>query len=610
MKNVVRLFVLSIMVFNTLAMMAQDTLKVDTYKEQDQLLAVEKLQREPAEAVGVDVQPAPLPVDGVQPAKLEHLSLTLAGDDEMKPAKPIQLYEPPHGFDVNFIKSRTNPAVKPYKFLDDQTWVGIPLFFSGLLAKSEKAAFRQDYNNPNTKIRLIKTNFHNEIDNYTQYVPLALTIGLKMGGVESRSDWPRFWASSAASAAIMAGLVNGIKYTASEMRPDGSTRNSWPSGHTATAFLAATILHKEYGLTRSPWYSVGAYTLATATGVMRVLNNRHWVSDVLSGAGIGILSVELGYGLMDLLFKQRGLQRGDLAVYPDLRQNPSFFAISMGVGLGNRNLNMPAFKFEMPGELEDPEEGASQSVVEETDPLHLKFRAATVVGAEAAYFFNPYIGVGGRLRVKATPINGWSAFALNEESDMQEFLKDPLLENSFQKVALTIESDHITEFAADAGVYFSLPLSSRLALGSKLLFGRSIMDDIDINASYSGNQLLLNLDNFDDNSQPLFKPSDRVADYQWDYIDVSASNSFKFGTGVSLTYAHKNSFSWRVFCDYDYSRKTFTATYHPFGLLEGLMPDAVEFLKIFDWDLTQPAVSRVKKNLHQWVLGAALCISF
>ena len=75
----------------------------------------------------------------------------------------------------------------------------------------------------------------------------------------------------------MAGLVNGIKYTASEMRPDGSTRNSWPSGHTATAFMAATILHKEYGLTRSPWYSVGAYTLATATGVMRVLNNRHWM---------------------------------------------------------------------------------------------------------------------------------------------------------------------------------------------------------------------------------------------------------------------------------------------------------------------------------------------
>ena len=515
-------------------------------------------------------------------------------------------YEPPKAPDFNFIKSRTNPAVKPYKFLDDQTWVGIPLFLSGLIAKSEKTAFRQDYNNPNTKIRLIKTNFHNEIDNYTQYVPLALTIGLKIAGVESRSDWPRFWASSAASAAIMAGLVNGIKYTASEMRPDGSTRNSWPSGHTATAFLAATILHKEYGLTRSPWYSVGAYTLATATGVMRVLNNRHWISDVLSGAGIGILSVELGYGLMDLLFKNRGLQRGDLSVYPDLRSNPSFFAISMGIGLGNKNLYLPQFEFDLPSEL-----FGEVDLNGDEEPLHLKFRSATAVGAEGAYFFNPYIGVGGRLRVKATPINGWSSFALSEEKDIQEFLNDPMLENSVQKIALTIESDHITEFAADAGVYFSWPFSSRFALGSKLLFGRSIMDAIDINASYSGNQLEFNAESLIDSSVPEFILSDKVVDYSWDYIDVSATNSFKFGTGLSLTYAHKNSFSWRVFCDYDYSRKTFTASYNPLGLMQGLSPDTVDAIKLFcDWDMTKPAHSSVKKNLHQWVLGGALCVSF
>lgn len=520
-------------------------------------------------------------------------------------ASELKPYEPPKAPDFNFIKSRTNPAVKPYKFLDDQTWVGIPVFAAGLLAKAEKTAFRQDYNNPNTKIRLIKYDFHNEIDNYTQYVPLALAIGLKIGGVESRSDWPRFWASSAASAAIMAGLVNGIKYTASEMRPDGSTRNSWPSGHTATAFLAATILHKEYGLTRSPWYSVGAYTLATATGVMRVLNNRHWISDVLSGAGIGILSVELGYGLMDLLFKNRGLQRGDLAIHPDLRTNPSFFAISMGIGFGNKNLYLPAFSFDVPEELFGEESTHSDS-----EQLHLQFRSATAVGVEGAYFFNPYIGVGGRLRVKATPINGWSAFALSEEQDIQEFLTDPLLNSSVQKVALTIESDHITEFAGDAGVYFSWPFSSRFALGSKLLFGRSIMDDIDIKANYSGNQLTFNLESIDDDSAPMFTLTDKVVDYTWDYIDVSASNSFKFGTGISLTYAHKNSFSWRVFCDYDYSRKTYTATYHPFGLLEGLSPDAVSLMEIFGWNMIKPAVSSARKSLHQWVLGGALCVSF
>ena len=520
------------------------------------------------------------------------------------PRDELKLYEPPKAPDFNFIKSRTNPTVKPYRFLDDQTWVGIPLFFSGMIAKNEKTAFRQDYNNPNTKIRLIKTNFHNEIDNYTQYVPLALTIGLKIAGVESRSDWPRFWASSAASAAIMAGLVNGIKYTASEMRPDGSTRNSWPSGHTATAFLAATILHKEYGLTRSPWYSVGAYTLATATGVMRVLNNRHWISDVLSGAGIGILSVELGYGLMDLLFKQRGLQRGDLSIHPDLRTNPSFFAISMGVGLGNKNLILPAFNFDIPSEILDGESSSTD------EPLQLKFRSATVVGAEGAYFFNPFIGVGVRLRVKATPINGWSKFALSEEKDMQQFFDDPLFINSSQNIALTIESDHITEFAADAGVYFSWPFSSRFALGAKALIGRSVMDDIDINASYSGEQLKFNEACMFDDDAPMFILSGEMVDYKWDYIDVSASNSFKFGTGISLTYAHKNNFSWRVFCDYDYSRKTFTAIYHPLGLMEGLAPELVAFMDVFGWDMTKPAVSSTKKSLHQWVLGGALCVSF
>lgn len=533
--------------------------------------------------------------------------VSLDDDDEEERTKAIpklKLYEPPKAPDFNFIKSRTNPAVKPYKFLDDQTWVGIPIFLSGLIAKSEKTAFRQDYNNPNTKIRLIKYNFHNEIDNYTQYVPLALAIGLKIGGVESRSDWPRFWASSAASAAIMAGLVNGIKYTASEMRPDGSTRNSWPSGHTATAFMAATILHKEYGMTRSPWFSLGAYTLATATGVMRVLNNRHWISDVLSGAGIGILSVELGYGLMDLLFKHRGLQRGDLSIYPNLRENPSFFDISMGIGLGNKNLELPAFDFNIPAEFID--EGESTS----TEPMRLKFRSATVVGAEGAYFFNSYIGVGGRLRVKATPINGWSQFALSEEGEIKQFFKDPLLSQSVQSIALTIESDHLTEFAADAGVYFNWAFSSRWALGAKALIGRSVMNAIDINASYTGQQLAFNSEALDDDTAPMFKLTDKIIDHKWDYINVEASNSIKFGSGISLTYAHKNNFAWKVFCDYDYARKTFTATYHPLGLMQGLSPDLVDIMQIFSWDMTKPAVSSVKKSLHQWVLGGALSIHF
>ena len=514
---------------------------------------------------------------------------------ELELLNGINKYRKYNGPDFHFFKNTTNPAAKPYKFLQDQTWVGIPVFLAGWIAKGEKKAFRQDYGNTNTKIRLIKYNFHSEIDNYTQFSGIALTMGLKMAGVEGRSSWPRLFASSLASYAVMAAFVNGIKYTASELRPDGSTYNSWPSGHTATAFAGATILHKEYGLTRSPWYSIAGYTVATATGVMRVLNNRHWVSDVLSGAGIGILSTELAYGICDLFFKQKGLLMNDLAYYPDLSVNPSFFSISMGIGLGNKNLTIPGFNFGITVDDSSPD----------TEPIELKFRSATAVGAEGAWFFNPYIGIGGRLRVKSTPINGWSQFADIERKSLNEIASQPEFEDAITYFNIDIESDHITEFAADAGLYFSWPLSSRFAIGSKLLIGHSIMDDIDVNAIFLGDRI-----DYDDEGH-YFPDGDQVAYCEWDYIDVHASNSMKFGTGLSLTYAYKNSFSWRIFCDYDYSHKTYTATYAPFMYIEKFCPRLRnDFLDVFNWDPVQEFKSSTSKHLNQWVLGGALCISF
>ena len=331
---------------------------------------------------------------------------------------------------------------------------------------------------------------------------------------------------------------------------------------------------------------------------MRVLNNRHWISDVLSGAGIGILSTELAYGICDLLFKDKGLLMNDLSVHPDLRKNPSFFSVSMGIGLGNKNLTLPAFYFG----LKIP--GIDFDFGPDTQPLKLQFRSATAVGVEGAYFFNPYIGIGGRLRVKSTPINGWSQFAELERESMQDISNDPYYMGSIQYFDLEIESDHITEFAADLGLYFSLPLSSRFAIGSKLLIGRSIMDDIDVNSKFVGTVL-----NYDGNGH--FSLNEEYTAYcDWDYIDVHASNSMKFGTGLSLTWAYKNAFSWRVFCDYDYSHKTYTATYAPFIYLENYCPDLRnDYITKYNWDPVQYFKSSASKHLHQWVLGGSLCVS-
>ena len=144
----------------------------------------------------------------------------------------------------------------------------------------------------------IDPNFRHHYDDWTQYAPAAVMVGLKTCGYKGRSTWGRMLVSDAFSVAAMAAMVNGVKYSVQRLRPDESAYNSFPSGHTATAFMTATMLHKEYE-GRSPWFSIGGYTLATLTGVSRVLNNRHWLTDVLAGAAIGIGSVHLGYFITD-----------------------------------------------------------------------------------------------------------------------------------------------------------------------------------------------------------------------------------------------------------------------------------------------------------------------
>ena len=507
---------------------------------------------------------------------------------------------------------RTNPGVKPYKVMDDLTFAGIPLFVAGIIAKSEKKSFRQ--NTADNRHTLL-TDFKTEIDNYTQFFGPVMATGLKIGGVEGRSDWGRYLASTAMSYGFMALFVNSIKYTAKEMRPDGSTRNSWPSGHTATAFVGATILHKEYGLTRSPWYSVAGYGVATATGVMRVLNNRHWVSDVLSGAGVGIMSGELAYAMSDLLFKGKGLLRGDAISERSIIDHPSFFSISMGLGLGSQSLDFGA-----------------ETMSDAHDNFNLKFGASTAVSAEGAYFFNKYVGVGGRLRVNSTPINGWDRVLNYADQDVKEMFKDldadmdlrPLNNIVFRTAdkqpQFTIESDHLTEFAADLGVYFNLPLSKRFAMGAKLLAGRSIMQELNLSAHYQGKVVDFNPMAILDDDPNLFYETDETYDTKWDYFTLNANNTFKWGTGISLTYAYKENYAWRLFVDYDMARKTYTLEYNPTQFMHSALPTYFDFAEMmqeidpaYAADMISemsPVTTHIKKNRHTFVIGGSLTISF
>ncbi len=522
----------------------------------------------------------------------------------------------------------TNEGVKPYKFLDDMSFVGIPLFVAGIAIKGDKAMFKVNDKEGSKNTQLL-TDFKTRIDDYTQFFGPAMTVGLKLGGVEGRSDWGRLLASAGMSYGIMALFVNGIKYTAKEMRPDGSTANSWPSGHTATSFVGATLLHKEYGLTRSPWYSVAGFGVATATGVMRVLNNRHWVSDVMSGAGIGIISTELGYALGDILFKGRGLLRNDLIT---TSESPSFFAISMGMGLGGKSLTFDAkdivnYDIYDPKWVNDEEMGGLENGIQ--------FRAATVVDAEGAYFFNNYVGVGGRLRVRAMsaksfekytelaskkPMEGWTEL-IGEIYHKDDFFYESFFEGApvMTNIEGIVKSDHLAEFSGSLGLYFNLPLSNRLSLGTKLLIGRSFTQELEIDGHVEGT--VRDIDYYFTINNGEIEPGGAISyptatnekyDSNWTYLTVGAKDATIWGTGLSLTYRYKSNFSWRLFADYDYSKKDFTMTYDPYAYLQdGLTTKAYDMLYFLSphTEMLNPIVYRKAKKMNYFTLGLSFMVN-
>lgn len=174
-------------------------------------------------------------------------------------------------------------------------------------------AQKPDHYSIDTDILALRNNmmpgFHHSYDDYLPYAPAGVMLGLKAAGYRGRSEWSHMLAADALSVAMMTATVNGLKYSIGRLRPDGSRHNSFPSGHTATAFMTATMLHKEYGW-RLPWLSIGGYTAAAVTGLSRIFNNRHWLTDVIAGAGIGIGSVHLGYYLTDRIFGNRQLSSG------------------------------------------------------------------------------------------------------------------------------------------------------------------------------------------------------------------------------------------------------------------------------------------------------------
>lgn len=138
--------------------------------------------------------------------------------------------------------------------------------------------------------------YNSQVDDYLQFAPIVFVFGMNAANRSSSGLYKQQAKRLAVAELICLSTVNGLKWKCGQLRPDGSAANSFPSGHTAQAFLAARFLDKEYG-TSNAWVRWLGYSMATTTGMCRILKNRHWLSDVMLGAGIGFLSVDLSYWL-------------------------------------------------------------------------------------------------------------------------------------------------------------------------------------------------------------------------------------------------------------------------------------------------------------------------
>ena len=158
--------------------------------------------------------------------------------------------------------------------------------------------------------------FRTNLEDHLQYMPAVSVYILGLSGVKGKNTTLDKTALYLISHTLTNLSVKFLKKQTHRLRPDGSDHLAFPSGHTATAFAAAEFMNQEYK-DASPWYGVAAYSMASATGTLRMLNKKHWLSDVVMGAGVGILTTKLVYlGYPVIKRKIAGKKESKLVIIP------------------------------------------------------------------------------------------------------------------------------------------------------------------------------------------------------------------------------------------------------------------------------------------------------
>lgn len=371
-----------------------------------------------------------------------------------------------------------------------KTDTGISLIVAGTLIgigtyiQVDNGSFKYDVRD---EINRCLPEFHDPIDDYLQYIPFVAVYAIDLAGIKSKHKAVRKLTTIGTAIALNLVVIQGLKYSIAEPRPDGSSNNSFPSGHTATAFMGAHIFHKEYGH-RSPFYSIAGYMLASVTGVYRQLNNRHWISDVMAGAGIGIGITELAYFLNDKWWDENGINNYEPTERIINNLKPSFIGFKAGYA-------------SLINEADDNEPGISS-------------KSGFRISVDGAYFFNKNFGIGGEL--------GFQSFPNSIDSSVKQ---------EFKNLGYDIIPQSSGNRMYYAGGYYQIPFGKN-AVGTKLLFG-----------GISGPNTRVYI-------RELDTPEDE-APKELIYAEYEPSSSFSWATGLYYKRVLSNNISMSLYADYN-----------------------------------------------------------
>lgn len=201
------------------------------------------------------------------------------------------------GQNTKELKGQTTPD-NTLKFKPAQLILPSALIATGIFGVYHNGFIKLNNTVQNGLVDLRKSHYAH-IDDYIQYLPALTYATLGLLRVPCRLSFKERIAVEATAYLAMAAIVNIGKYSFREKRPDSNARNSFPSGHSATVFTGAELMRLEYGTA----IGMASYAVAIGVAFLRLYNGRHWVNDVLAGAGVGILCARIGYWLLPLYRK-------------------------------------------------------------------------------------------------------------------------------------------------------------------------------------------------------------------------------------------------------------------------------------------------------------------